>query len=70
VARVVRGGFSLIALRYDLFDPDAGKGPPTDMTPALYNAIRAHYKVIQRNVMILYVPRSNGERGARNAELR
>ncbi|MGN6673968.1 MAG: hypothetical protein ACTHMA_11745 [Thermomicrobiales bacterium] len=65
VARVMRGDFSLIALRYDLFDQDAAKGPPTDMTPALYNAIRARYRVVQRNVMVLYVPLG---RGSRNAE--
>lgn len=56
VARVERGEFSLIALRYDLFAPDV-TGPPPDLTPGLYAAIRAHYRVIERNVAILYAPK-------------
>ncbi|CAA9583624.1 MAG: hypothetical protein AVDCRST_MAG18-3501 [uncultured Thermomicrobiales bacterium] len=57
VARVERGEFSLIALRYDLFATAADGGGPNDLTPGLYTAIRAHYRVIERNVMTLYVPR-------------
>ncbi|HEY8601343.1 MAG TPA: hypothetical protein VIL85_23150 [Thermomicrobiales bacterium] len=57
VARVERGEFSLIALRYDVFAPDAEGGGGSDLTPGLYTAIRAHYRVIERNVMILYAPR-------------
>ena len=34
-----------------------GEGPPDDLTEGLYAAIRAHYRVIERNVMILYAPR-------------
>ncbi len=56
VARVERGEFSLIALRYDLFAPDV-TGPPDDLTPGLYAAIRAHYRVIESNVVILYAPK-------------
>lgn len=56
VARVERGEFSLIALRYDLFAPDITE-PPPDLTPGLYAAIRAHYRVIERNVVILYAPK-------------
>lgn len=54
VARVERGEFSLIALRYDLF---AAGGAPNDLTEGLYAAITARYRVIERNVMILYAPR-------------
>jgi len=57
VARVERGEFSLIALRYDLFAPDVAGGGASDLTPGLYTAIRAQYRVIERNVMILYAPR-------------
>lgn len=57
VARVARGEFSLIALRYDIFRPDDPAGPPDDLTPGLYEAIRARYRVVERNVMILYAPR-------------
>ena len=57
VARVERGEFSLIALRYDLFAPDVQGGGASDLTPGLYTAIRAHYRVIERNVLILYAPR-------------
>ena len=57
VARVERGEFSLIALRYDVFAPDAEGGGASDLTPGLYTAIRARYRVIERNVMILYAPR-------------
>ena len=49
-----RGDFSLIALRYDVFAED---GAPDDLTPALYAAIRERYRVIERNVVILYAPR-------------
>jgi hypothetical protein len=54
VARVERGEFSLIALRYDVF---AAGGAPNDLTDGLYAAILARYRVIERNVMILYAPR-------------
>ncbi len=54
VARVERGEFSLIALRYDVF---AVGGPPDDLTPGLYQAIRAHYRASERNVLTLYVRR-------------
>lgn len=54
VARVARGEFSLIALRYDIF---ASQGAPNDLTDGLYAAIRARYRIVERNVMILYTPR-------------
>lgn len=56
VARVERGEFSLIELRYDLFAPGSS-GPPNDLTPGLYAAIRARYRVIENNVVILYAPK-------------
>ncbi len=57
VARVERGEFSLIALRYDLFAADADGGGANDLTPALYTAIHTRYRVIERNVMTIYAPR-------------
>jgi hypothetical protein len=57
VARVERGEFSLIALRYDVFATPADGGGANDLTPALYTAIRNRYRVIERNVMIIYAPR-------------
>jgi hypothetical protein len=54
VARVLQGEFSLIALRYDVFSVD---GPPDDLTEGLYEAIRARYRVIERNVVVVYAPR-------------
>jgi len=56
VARVERGEFSLIELRYDLF-ASGSSGPPDDLTPGLYAAIRARYRVIESNVVILYAPK-------------
>jgi len=61
VARVERGEFSLIALRYDVF---ATSGAATDLTPELFEAIRGRYRVVERNVLYLYVPRSPLGRGA------
>jgi hypothetical protein len=57
VQRVGRGEFSLIVLRYDIFAPSAEGGPPTDLTPELYAAIRARYRTIESNVLYLYAPR-------------
>jgi hypothetical protein len=54
VARVERGEFSLIALRYDVFGVD---GPPDDLTEGMFRAIRARYRVIERNVVVIYAPR-------------
>ena len=54
VARVERGEFTLIALRYDVF---AVGGAPADLTPELHAAIRARYRPIERNVLFLYAPR-------------
>lgn len=57
VAQVERGEFSLIALRYDIFAESSAGGAADDLTAGLYEAIRAHYRVVERNVMILYAPR-------------
>lgn len=57
VARVERGEFSLIALRYDIFALDAGSQRGNDLTPAIYTALRNRYRVVEKNVMILYAPR-------------
>ncbi|HEX5502674.1 MAG TPA: hypothetical protein VFW96_08625 [Thermomicrobiales bacterium] len=54
VGRIERGEFHLIALRYDVF---AVSGAPTDLTPEMLAAIRAHYRLIQRNVVFVYAPR-------------
>jgi hypothetical protein len=55
LVETVRGRqFSLIALRYDV---TRLRGVPTDITPELLAAIREHYVVADRNVMILYRPR-------------
>lgn len=54
VAAVQQRRFSLIALRYDV---GRLRAVPTDITPALLAAIREHYVVADRNVMILYRPR-------------
>jgi hypothetical protein len=47
--------FSLIALRYDV---GRLRGVPTDITPGLLAAIREHYVVADRNVLLLYRPRT------------
>jgi hypothetical protein len=35
-------------------DPDK---PPTDATPGLIHAIQSRYRLIERNVLRLYVPK-------------
>lgn len=54
VARATRKEFSLIALRYDVFTVDS---PPDDLTVGLFEAIREHYRVIERNVVVVYAPK-------------
>jgi hypothetical protein len=46
--------FSQIILRIDVFDPDAGAG---DVSPGILQAVRDNYKLDQRNVENIYVPR-------------
>ena len=54
VADVAAGNYSVIAVREDHFDVDH---PPTDMTPALVRAIQSRYRLAERNVLNLYVPK-------------
>jgi len=54
VADVAAGRYSVIAIREDHFDPEH---PPSDMTPALVRAIQARYRLAERNVLYLYVPK-------------
>ncbi|MHB8647819.1 MAG: hypothetical protein ACYDAR_18720 [Thermomicrobiales bacterium] len=57
VADVAAGKYAVIALSYNdvaTLDPDL---PPTDATPGLIRAIQARYRLIERNVLWLYVPK-------------
>lgn len=54
VRRIEAGEFSLIALRYDIF---AESGAAADLTPEMYAAIRARYRLVERNVLYVYRPR-------------
>lgn len=55
VADVVAKRYRLIALRGDITKMDPAH-PPGDMTPGLIRAIRAHYHLVERNVVWLYAP--------------
>jgi hypothetical protein len=46
--------FSQIVFRIDVFAPDAGAG---DISPGILQAVRDNYKLDQRNVENIYVPR-------------
>jgi hypothetical protein len=57
VADVAAGKYPLIALSYNdvaSLDPDR---PPTDATPGLIRAIQTRYRLVERNVLRLYVPK-------------
>ncbi len=57
VADVEAGKYPLIALSYNdvaALDPAL---PPTDATPGLIRAIQSRYRLIERNVLRLYVPK-------------
>ena len=57
VADVAAGKYPLIALSYNdvaSLDPDQ---PPTDATPGLIRAIQTRYRLVERNVLRLYVPK-------------
>jgi hypothetical protein len=57
VADVEAGKYPLIALSYnDVATLDLDQ-PPTDATPGLIRAIQARYRLIERNVLRLYVPK-------------
>jgi hypothetical protein len=54
---VAAGKYPLIALSYNdvaSLDPDR---PPTDATPGLIRAIQTRYRLVERNVLRLYVPK-------------
>lgn len=53
---ILAGRYAVIALRDDVatLDPDH---PPTDATPALIRAVRARYRLAEKNVRMLYVPK-------------
>ncbi|MGI8690465.1 MAG: hypothetical protein ACR2M3_17940 [Thermomicrobiales bacterium] len=57
VADVAAGKYPVIALSYNdvaALNPDL---PPTDATPGLIRAIQTRYRLIERNVLRLYVPK-------------
>ncbi|MDQ6832525.1 MAG: hypothetical protein M3008_03925 [Chloroflexota bacterium] len=57
VADVAAGKYPVIALSYNdvaTLNPDL---PPTDATPGLIRAIQTRYRLIERNVLRLYVPK-------------
>ncbi len=54
VAAIRVRDFSQIILRIDVNAPDAGAG---DVSPAILQAVRDNYKLDQRNVLNIYVPR-------------
>lgn len=57
IADVAAGKYPVIALSYNdvaTLNPDL---PPTDATPGLIRAIQARYRLVERNVLRLYVPK-------------
>ncbi|MCA1666338.1 MAG: hypothetical protein LC793_02840 [Thermomicrobia bacterium] len=57
VADVAAGKYSVIALSYHdiaTLNPDL---PPTDATPGLIRAIQSRYRLVERNVLWIYVPK-------------
>src|SRR5262249_54416584 len=46
--------FAQIILRIDIAQPDAGAG---DVSPEILQAVRDNYKLDQRNVLNIYVPK-------------
>jgi hypothetical protein len=54
VAEIRRKGFAQVILRIDIFDPNPGAG---DVSPGILQALRDNYKLDQRNVENIYVPR-------------
>jgi len=54
---VAAGKYPVIALSYNdvaTLNPDL---PPTDATPGLIRAIQTRYRLVERNVLRLYVPK-------------
>jgi hypothetical protein len=54
VEAVRRKEFSQIALRYDIDEQGESAG---DLSPGMLQAVRDNYKLDQRNVMFVYVPK-------------
>jgi hypothetical protein len=54
VAAIRNGQFAQIILRVDAESPEGGAG---DVSPGILQAVRDHYKLDQRNVLNIYVPR-------------
>lgn len=54
VAEIRRKGFAQVILRIDIFAPQPGAG---DVSPGILQALRDNYKLDQRNVENIYVPR-------------
>jgi hypothetical protein len=54
VAEIRRKGFAQVILRINIFDPNPGAG---DVSPGILQALRDNYKLDQRNVENIYVPR-------------
>ncbi|MEA2576214.1 MAG: hypothetical protein QOH93_3512, partial [Chloroflexia bacterium] len=54
VDEIRRKGFAQVILRIDIFAPDPGAG---DVSPGILQALRDNYKLDQRNVENIYVPR-------------
>ena len=57
VEAILKKQFSQIVLRIDIDAPDAGAG---DVSPGILQAVRDNYKLDQRNVENIYVPRRRG----------
>lgn len=55
VEDVIMGRYAAIALRYDVSKVDP-RSPPTDATPAFIEAVRKHYRLIEKNVQYIYTP--------------
>lgn len=54
VAAIKNKEFSQIVLRIDILDPNAGAG---DVSPGILQAVRDNYKLDQRNVENIYIPK-------------
>lgn len=54
VAEIQRKGFAQVILRIDIFEENPGAG---DVSPGILQALRDNYKLDQRNVENIYVPR-------------
>ncbi len=53
VEELRQGRFGLVVLRQDLTSADA---PAGDLTPAVFQAVKEHYRIVERNVEFIYAP--------------